>query len=70
MVILPGPDGLPVAAAFGLGTPGARARGRFHLARAAEALPKGNWRLEGLDPAMAEEAALGWLLSGYRFDRY
>ncbi len=70
LVVLPGPDGLPVAAAFGLGTPAARARGRFHLARAAETLPEGNWRLEGLDPAMAEEAALGWLLSGYRFDRY
>ena len=70
LVVLPGPDGLPVAAAFGLGTPATRARGRFHLARAAEALPEGNWRLEGLDPAMAEEAALGWLLSGYQFDRY
>lgn len=70
VVVLPGPDGEPVAAVFGMGTPAARARGRFHLARAADALPEANWRLEGLDPAMAEEAALGWLLSGYRFDRY
>jgi len=71
LVLIPGPDGSPAGAAFGWGDAGARARGRFHLARAAETLPEGTWRIAGaLDPAEAEEAALGWLLAGYRFDRY
>ncbi len=69
--LLPGPDGAPVAAALGLGTPSSRARTRFGLARAASALPAGDWVLRGgLDPEAAQEAALGWLLAGYRFDRY
>jgi leucyl aminopeptidase len=71
LVVLPGPDGSPAGAAFGWGDAAARARGRFHLAKAAEALPEGTWRIAGaLDPAEAEEGALGWLLAGYRFDRY
>ncbi|WP_415182862.1 leucyl aminopeptidase family protein [Phaeovulum sp.] len=69
--VLPGPEGAPVGALFGLGTLAARARGRFHLARAAEALPEGAWHLVGdLSPTEADEAALGWLLAGYRFTRY
>ncbi|SIS67334.1 leucyl aminopeptidase family protein [Phaeovulum vinaykumarii] len=69
--VLPGPGGAPSGALFGMGTARARARGRFHLARAADALPEGTWHLEGtLDPAEASEAALGWLLAGYRFARY
>jgi leucyl aminopeptidase len=71
LVLIPGPDGSPAGAAFGWGDAGARARGRFHLARAAETLPEGTWRIAGaLDAAEAEEAALGWLLAAYRFDRY
>ncbi len=71
LIVLPAPDGTPEAAVFGWGDTKARARGRFHLARAAEALPEGAWRIERpLDPAEAEEAALGWLLAGYRFDQY
>jgi leucyl aminopeptidase len=68
--LIPGPSGEPVAAVTGLGTEKTRARSRFPLARAAADLPEGTWRIEGLPHAMAEEAALGWLLAGYRFDRY
>jgi leucyl aminopeptidase len=71
LYLLPGVDGAPAAAVFGLGGAGERRRGRFHLAKAAQALPEGAWHLEGdLSPGEAEEAALGWLLSAYHFDRY
>ncbi len=70
VLLVPGADGAPEMALVGYGTESARARGRFHLAAAAAALPAGTYRLEGLDPARAEEEALGWLLSGYAFDRY
>jgi len=69
LVVLPGPAGEAIGAAFGIGSRAARARGRFHVAQAAAALPEGNWHLEGC-PELAGEAALGWLLAGYRFDRY
>ncbi len=68
---LPGPDGVPMAAVVGHGTPATRARVRFGLAKAAAVLPAGVWRLEGaLTLPERDEAALGWLLAGYRFDRY
>lgn len=71
MVLLPGPDGAIEGAVFGRGTAKARLRGRFHIAQAAAGLPEGDWHLEGdLTQAEAEEAALGWLLAAYRFDRY
>ncbi|HEX2763107.1 MAG TPA: leucyl aminopeptidase family protein [Allosphingosinicella sp.] len=37
------------------------------LAKAAEALPEGRYRVEGPSPG---PAALGWLLAQYRFERY
>ena len=37
------------------------------LARAAESLPEGSYRVEGRGPG---PAVLGWLLGQYRFDRY
>lgn len=37
------------------------------LARPAEALPEGIYRLDGREPG---EAMLGWVLAHYRFDRY
>lgn len=68
---LPGPDGLPQAAAVGHGTVTTRRRARFALARAALALPGGAWRLTGdLTAQERDEAALGWLLAPYKFDRY
>ena len=70
MVLLPGNDGV-AGAIFGFGTPEARARGRFPLARAVAALPDGDWHLVAdLSEADRDEAALGWLLAQYRFDRY
>ncbi len=70
LALLPG-EGGPVAAVVGHGTARARARTRFALARAATALPAGNWHLEAdLPPQDRDEAALGWLLAQYRFDRY
>ncbi len=71
MRLLPGEGGAPVAAVAGFGTTQARKRQRFGLARAVLGLPEGDWRIEGrLDPDERTEAALAWLLSGYRFDRY
>ncbi|MCB6179817.1 leucyl aminopeptidase family protein [Rhodobacter sp. Har01] len=68
--LLPGAEGLAGAVA-GFGTDKARARMRFGLAKAVAGLPGGCWHLEGaLTVAQATEAALAWLLSGYRFERY
>lgn len=69
--LLPGPDGGVAAAVVGHGTPKTRARSRFGIAKAALALPAGDWHLAGdLTVAQATEAALGWLLAGYQFNRY
>ncbi|AGT10300.1 leucyl aminopeptidase family protein [Paracoccus aminophilus] len=73
--LLPGADGALLGALYGLGAapqPGARpARERYPLARAADALPGGNWRLENVpDDLDLTTAALSWLLANYRFDRY
>lgn len=69
--LIPGADGTVQAAVAGLGSAKARARGRFHLARAAAALPAGAWHLEGdLTQGEREEATLAFLLQSYRFDRY
>jgi leucyl aminopeptidase len=67
VAVLPGVDGRAEGAVVGLGPRGPR----FRLAAAFDKLPAGVWRLEGeTTPAEAEDAALGWLLHGYRFDRY
>jgi leucyl aminopeptidase len=69
--LLPGTDGGVAGAVAGYGTAQARRRQRFGLAKAVAGLPAGNWALVGkLDPSDLTEAALAWLLSGYRFDRY
>ena len=69
--LLPDAAGGVGAAVVGLGSAQARRRQRFGLARAVAALPSGAWALHGdLSPAERDEAALGWLLAGYRFDRY
>ena len=69
--LLPDAAGGIAGAVAGYGTALARRRLRFGLARAVAALPAGDWRIEGkLNRAEATEAALAWLLSGYRFDRY
>lgn len=67
--LIPGADGV-AAAVIGFGTAQARARARFALAKAA-GLPDGAWHLVGdLTQTQRDEAALGWLLAQYRFDRY
>jgi leucyl aminopeptidase len=53
------------SAALGVAEP--PALGPWDLARAAESLPEGKYRLDGGAPG---EAALGWLLGQYGFDRY
>ena len=74
LCLLPGPGGV-AGALFGIGRPATPAdrpaRERFTMARAAEALPEGAWRLEGA-PAGYDltHAALGWLFAQYRFNRY
>jgi len=69
--LIPGENGTPEMAVMGYGKPTTRVRGRFHLAKAAAALPAGTYHIEsGLEDAALEEAALGWLLSGYQFTRY
>lgn len=68
---LPGPDGTIEHALIGLGAPGARARGRFWAASGASRLPAGVYQIrQGIEGRDLEEAALGWLLESYVFDRY
>ncbi|WP_445942031.1 leucyl aminopeptidase family protein [Pseudotabrizicola sp. L79] len=68
--LLPGAQGV-AGAVLGLGTPASRARTRFGLSKAVAALPVGDWHLVGdLGAHDKAEAALGWLLASYRFDRY
>ena len=69
---VPGPDLGVAAVLVGWGTAQDHRRGRFLSARAAAALaPGGTYAFEDdLPPDAAEEAALGWLLAGYRFTRY
>jgi leucyl aminopeptidase len=69
--LIPGTDGAVASAVAGLGSDAARARGRFHIAKAAAGLPAGAWHLTGdLAAADKDEAALAFLLHAYRFDRY
>jgi leucyl aminopeptidase len=68
---VPAADGQIAQVLAGYGTQAQRARGRFHLAAVARALPAGDYQIaSGLAGAELEEAALGWLLTGYHFDRY
>ncbi len=71
LCLLPGPEGRPDGALFGLGSAAEAGRHRFALASAAASLPAGSvWRLAGLGTGAEAEAALGWLLAAYRFERY
>ncbi|MEM6587567.1 MAG: leucyl aminopeptidase family protein [Pseudomonadota bacterium] len=69
-LLIPSEDGALKAVLAGYGTSDARARGRFHLASVAKALPEGDYRFEGLKEDAQPTEALGWLLSGYGFSRY
>lgn len=73
VLLFPGDDGAPEAALGGVGSARDRARGRFALAAVAQNLPEGTYVIEsGLpqDPADVEAELLGWLLNGYRFEKY
>jgi leucyl aminopeptidase len=64
LAILPGERGDWSGA---LGVSNADELGVWCLAKAAEALPQGRYRLEGVEPGAA---MLGWLLGQYQFHRY
>ncbi|TMV06933.1 leucyl aminopeptidase family protein [Ruegeria sediminis] len=71
VLLVPGPGGAPEFALAGYGDAASRARKRFPLAAAAEALPKGDYRIaSGVAPEALEVEAFGWLMTGYAFDRY
>ena len=70
LVLIPGPKGVQ-GAAGGLGGENDRKRKRFVAASLRAKLPQGDWTFEStLTGDDLPEAALGWLLAGYRFDRY
>ncbi|MCC6876596.1 MAG: leucyl aminopeptidase family protein [Sandaracinaceae bacterium] len=67
VVLVPGASGVACALA---GKPG---RGPWGWAQIAEHLPAGRYAIgaaEQLEPGEATEAAIGWALAAYRFDRY
>lgn len=72
VLTLPRADGQVAMAAIGLGDEKSTRRGRFVISGARGKLPEGTYNLvtDKLDTDEVEEAALGWLLAGYRFDRY
>ncbi len=68
---VPDATGALDCAVIGYGTAVTRARGRFFVGAAARKLPAQTYRIvTDLPVAALEEAALGWLLESYRFDRY
>jgi leucyl aminopeptidase len=70
-VLVPDASGRLSMAAAGLGNANARRRTRFALAAVRNRLPARPFRLEcALDGPDLAEQMLGWLLAGYRFDRY
>ena len=70
VVLIPDGSGGIAAAAGGMGNATDAERGRFLAAKLRVNLPEGAWRFEtDLDGDALQEAALGWLLAGYRFDR-
>jgi leucyl aminopeptidase len=71
VMVIPDGSGNIGTAVAGLGTGKDAARERFVFGKVRSILPPGTYRLEtDLTGADLEEAALGWLLAGYRFARY
>ncbi|MEX0340367.1 MAG: M17 family metallopeptidase, partial [Arenibacterium sp.] len=71
VLMIPDSDGQGVMALAGFGTASERARGMYALAGAAQKLPEGTYAIaSGLPEEHLETECLGWLLTGYRFDRY
>lgn len=70
-ITFPDAGGTITSAACGYGSARDQQRVRFALGMARGKLPLGNYALTGnLGTVEKEEAALGWLLAGYRFTRY
>lgn len=68
---LPDANGDIAGALVGSGNALAKTRSRFALAAARSALPSGTYHLiSDLDKEALDVELLGWLLAGYRFDRY
>lgn len=71
IAIVPDADGNLAMAVFGLGEARSRSRGRFLLGAARARLPFGVYHIaSGLPDDDLPEQALGWLLAGYRFERF
>ncbi|WP_259773162.1 M17 family metallopeptidase [Aliiroseovarius crassostreae] len=71
VLCVPDPQGNLSMALVGGGTAKDRTRKRFGLASARAVLPEGVYDLKSdLSGDTLDEAALGWLLAGYRFSRY
>ena len=71
VVTFPDDNGAIARGLAGYGTAANRARGRFHMGAVATKLPSGVYEIaDGLSGEALEEAALAWLLAGYKFDRY
>ncbi|GAA6209005.1 leucyl aminopeptidase family protein [Cognatishimia sp. WU-CL00825] len=69
--LVPDANGGVRFAVAGLGGAKAKTRGRFGLAAVAAALPAGDYTLANpADISDLDTQLLGWLLAGYRFDRY
>ncbi|MEO1795919.1 MAG: leucyl aminopeptidase family protein [Pseudomonadota bacterium] len=67
---LPGTNG-PASAAIGIGSPAARTRKRDGALAGIGSLPAGSYHISGAPEGFDLSAfCLGWLLAGYRFDRY
>ncbi|WP_147126298.1 leucyl aminopeptidase family protein [Shimia ponticola] len=70
-LVVPAEDGSVACALIGVGTPAARARRRDGALAAVGRLPGGTYTVASAPEDVDMSAfALGWLLSGYRFDRY
>ena len=71
VLLIPGTGGEVTAAAGGLGGVEDRKRGRFLAASLRAKLPAGTWSFVTDAPAEdVAEAALGWLLAGYKFNQF
>lgn len=72
VVVFADDAGAVAGAVMGLGTAAARKRERFGVLRNLKTLPDETYHLvqSDLDADFIEEFTLGWLLSGYQFDRY
>ncbi len=70
-LLLSNADGEVAQALVGYGSHKSRARARFTLAAAVAKLPAGSYQIQsGLPAEDAARESLGWLLTGYAFDRY